>query len=205
MIARSYFTRLRLRVLPAPSVLPPARRRYAWSAPAGAPSATPHVWATSRPRYPLGADVEHPDFALRVSDDAREIGAVENRALQGSPLEQGFFAPDFGDALLHAGVAVANSFLLHIFGGWKTSKRTANAGNWAVARSRQIKLILIGNQVFTRTPGNLSDFVLHAAKQNGCALLKGIIRCWHFPDFPVCRRSAKNTNAECGVARESRE
>jgi hypothetical protein len=30
----------------------------------------------------------------------------------------------------------------------------------------------------------VSDFVLHAAKQNGSAILEGIIRCWYFPVFP---------------------
>jgi hypothetical protein len=30
----------------------------------------------------------------------------------------------------------------------------------------------------------VSDFVRLAAKQNGYAILMGIIQCWHFPDFP---------------------
>ena len=34
-------------------------------------------------QHPLGADVEDPDDAFRVGGDAREVGAVENRALQG--------------------------------------------------------------------------------------------------------------------------
>ena len=32
--------------------------------------------------------------------------------------------------------------------------------------------------------GSVSDFVLHAAKQNGSAILAGISRCWCFPVFP---------------------
>jgi len=32
-------------------------------------------------------------------------------------------------------------------------------------------------------PSSVSDFVLHAAKQNGSAILEGIIRCWYFPVF----------------------
>ena len=34
-------------------------------------------------QHPLGADVEDLDDALRVRGDAREVGAVEDRALQG--------------------------------------------------------------------------------------------------------------------------
>jgi hypothetical protein len=41
---------------------------------------------------PLGADVEDLDDALRVGGDAREVGAVEDRALQGARLEQRLFA-----------------------------------------------------------------------------------------------------------------
>jgi hypothetical protein len=33
-------------------------------------------------------------------------------------------------------------------------------------------------------PSSVSDFVLHAAKQNGSAILEGIIQCWYFPVFP---------------------
>ena len=41
----------------------------------------------------------------------------------------------------------------------------------------------LGGEFFVRA-GSVSDFVLHAAKQNGSAILKGIIRCWYFPVFP---------------------
>jgi hypothetical protein len=41
-------------------------------------------------QHPLGPDVEDLDHALGVGGDAGEIGAVENRALQGPRLEQGF-------------------------------------------------------------------------------------------------------------------
>ena len=39
--------------------------------------------------HPLGADVEDLDDALRVGGDAGEVGAVEDRALQGPRLEHG--------------------------------------------------------------------------------------------------------------------
>ncbi len=42
-------------------------------------------------QHPLGADVEDLDDALGVGGDAGEIGAVENRALQRSRLEQRLF------------------------------------------------------------------------------------------------------------------
>ena len=42
-------------------------------------------------QHPLGADVEDLNDALRVGGDAREVGAVENRALQGPRLEQRLF------------------------------------------------------------------------------------------------------------------
>ena len=41
--------------------------------------------------HPLGADVEDLNDALGVGGDAGEVGAVEDRALQGSRLEQRFF------------------------------------------------------------------------------------------------------------------
>ena len=42
-------------------------------------------------QHPLGADVEDLDDALRVGRDAREVGAVENRALQGPRFQQRLF------------------------------------------------------------------------------------------------------------------
>jgi hypothetical protein len=42
-------------------------------------------------QHALGADVEDLDDAPGVGGDAREIGAVENRALQGAGLEQRLF------------------------------------------------------------------------------------------------------------------
>ncbi len=42
-------------------------------------------------QHALGADVEDLDHALGVGGDAREVGAVENRALQGAGLEQRLF------------------------------------------------------------------------------------------------------------------
>ena len=42
-------------------------------------------------QHPLGADIEDLDDALRVRGDAREVGAVEDRALQGPGLQQYLF------------------------------------------------------------------------------------------------------------------
>ena len=53
-------------------------------------------------KHPLGADVEDLNDALRVGGDAREVGAVEDRALQGPRLEQRLFR------LLARGVVGAN-------------------------------------------------------------------------------------------------
>ena len=52
---------------------------------------------------------------------------------------------------------------------------------------------------------SVSDFVLHAAKQNGCAILQGIIRCRYFPDFPsvadqVFRFCGSNAVLSCNTA-----
>ncbi len=43
-------------------------------------------------QHALGADVEYLDDAFRVGGDAGEVGAVENRLLQGARLEQGLFS-----------------------------------------------------------------------------------------------------------------
>ena len=48
------------------------------------------------PQHPLGADVEDLDDAPRVGRDAGEVGAVEDRALQGAGLEQSLRVPDVG-------------------------------------------------------------------------------------------------------------
>ena len=64
-------------------------------------------------QHALGADVEDLDDALGVGGDAGEVGAVEDRALQGARLEQRLFAPDFGDDLQRDGVAVEDGFFLH--------------------------------------------------------------------------------------------
>src|SRR5258706_14930145 len=42
-------------------------------------------------KHPLGADVEDLNDAHRVGGDAREVGAVEDRTLQGPGLEQRLF------------------------------------------------------------------------------------------------------------------
>src|SRR5438309_9280104 len=44
-------------------------------------------------QHALGADVEDLNDALLVSGDAREVGAVKDRALEGPCLEQSLFRP----------------------------------------------------------------------------------------------------------------
>jgi hypothetical protein len=65
-------------------------------------------------QHALGADVENLNHALRVGGDTREVGAVENRALQGACLEQRLLAPKFHDAvratLLFASVIAKSGF-----------------------------------------------------------------------------------------------
>ena len=48
-------------------------------------------------QHPLGADVEDLDHALGVGGDAREVGAVENRTLQGPRFQQGLRVWDIYD------------------------------------------------------------------------------------------------------------
>src|SRR5665213_2293545 len=48
-----------------------------------------HHFGSRVAKHPLGADVEDLDDTLRVGGDAGEVGAVENRALQGPRLELG--------------------------------------------------------------------------------------------------------------------
>ncbi len=50
-------------------------------------------------QHALGADVEDLDHAPGVGGDAGEIGAVENRVLQGAGLEQSLLAQHFGEAI----------------------------------------------------------------------------------------------------------
>ena len=54
--------------------------------------------------HALGADVEDLDDALRVGGDAGEIGAVEDRVLQGAGLEQRLLAADFRNGGNAAGI-----------------------------------------------------------------------------------------------------
>jgi hypothetical protein len=53
-------------------------------------------------QHALGADIEDLNDALLVGGDAGEVGAVEDRVLQGSRFEQGFFAADLGDDIHHS-------------------------------------------------------------------------------------------------------
>ena len=62
-------------------------------------------------QHALGADIEDLNDAFLVGGDTREIGAVENRVLQGPGFKQGLLAPDLGDAFRRAsgGVEMAGS------------------------------------------------------------------------------------------------
>src|SRR5664280_732866 len=65
-------------------------------------------------QHPLGPDVEDLDDALRVRRDAREVGAVEDRALQSARLQQRLLAPKYHGAvrttLLFTSVIAKSSF-----------------------------------------------------------------------------------------------
>ena len=62
-------------------------------------------------QHALGADIEYLNDALLVGGDTREVGAVENRVLQGPGFKQGLLAPDLGDAFRRAsgGLRMAGS------------------------------------------------------------------------------------------------
>ena len=53
-------------------------------------------------QHALGADIEDLNDAFLVGGDAREVGAVENRVLQGPRFEQSLFAADLGDDIHRA-------------------------------------------------------------------------------------------------------
>ena len=58
-------------------------------------------------QHALGADIEYLNDAFLVGGDTREVGAVENRVLQGSRFEQSLFAADLGDDIHRAGASSA--------------------------------------------------------------------------------------------------
>ena len=66
--------------------------------------------------HALGADVEDLDHALLVGGDAREVGAVEDRALQGAGLEQGLLGALAG-AVVGADEEVADDPVLSVAQG----------------------------------------------------------------------------------------
>jgi hypothetical protein len=43
------------------------------------------------------------------------------------------------------------------------------------------------------------DFVHHAAKQNGSAILEGIIPCWYFPVFPSAMKNRARLEKDAGL------
>ena len=64
-------------------------------------------------QHPLGADVEDLNDALRVGGDAGEVGAVENRALQGARLEQRLFR-QFARGVVGADQQIADDDVLRV-------------------------------------------------------------------------------------------
>ena len=50
----------------------------------------------------MSADVEDLNDALLAGGDTREVGAVENRVLQGPGFKQGLLASNLGDAIRRA-------------------------------------------------------------------------------------------------------
>lgn len=59
--------------------------------------ASPHDFRRRIAQHPFGADVKNLDDPLGIGSNARKIGAVEDRPLQGSGLEQSRFARSRGD------------------------------------------------------------------------------------------------------------
>ena len=80
-------------------------------------------------QHALGADVEYLNDALLVGGDAREVGAVENRVLQRSRLEQGRFAPDLGDDIHRAGGILGNGGIVVLRRHTAFSRCTDRANN----------------------------------------------------------------------------
>ena len=72
-------------------------------------------------QHALGADIEYLNDALLVGGDAREVGAVENRVLQGPRLEQRLFAPDLGDDIHRASGVLGNGRIVVVRGHVQTS------------------------------------------------------------------------------------
>jgi hypothetical protein len=66
------------------------------------------------PQHPLGADVEDLNDALRVGRDTREVGAVENRALQRLALQQGHFRLSAKGDITQQGGEIGAAGQLHL-------------------------------------------------------------------------------------------
>src|SRR3954470_16639636 len=81
-------------------------------------------------QHAFGADVEQLDHALLVSGDDREVGAVEDRVLQGSCLQQCLFPSDLGDRFSRkAGIAGSHEY----WGGHLGAPCTSRAASTASA------------------------------------------------------------------------
>ena len=61
----------------------------------------------------LGPDVEDLDYAIGVSCNAGEVGAVENGVLQGPGFDDGLFQPNFSDTLLRCVTKVERQVWIH--------------------------------------------------------------------------------------------
>ena len=74
-----------------------ARDHFLWIGNIGRRDLVHHVCGRIA-QHAFSADVENLNDAFRVGGDTREVGAVENRVLQGAGFKQGFLTPDIGDA-----------------------------------------------------------------------------------------------------------
>src|ERR1019366_8329881 len=84
-----------------------------------------HHFGSRVAQHALGADVEYLNDAIRVGGNAREVGAVEDRALQGSRFEQRLFG------LLARGVVGADQQIADDGGLIVAQRRYRNDGREA--------------------------------------------------------------------------
>ena len=76
---------------------PGARDHFLWIGNVGRRDFVYHVCGRIA-QHAFSADIENLNDAFSVGGDTREIGAVENRILQGAGFKQGFLTPDIGNA-----------------------------------------------------------------------------------------------------------
>ena len=59
-------------------------------------------------QHALGADIEDLNHAFLVGGDTREVGAIENRVLQGPRFQQSLFAAHLGDDIRRSGAVLGD-------------------------------------------------------------------------------------------------